>query len=512
MLDNDVLGNDVLNNDVLNNDVLNNEVLTNGVRPPAGRLPIGDDWVTAPTTAPVYFPFDGSVVDRAPVGDAALATSALDAACAARPAVARMTAGQRLSVLRRVADLVTAKTALLVDLLVLETGKPRVDCRTEVARTALTWSLAAAEPARPTGETVPVTFLPGAESLIASYTRRPAGVVVGIAGFNYPPLLASHKVAPAIAAGCPVVLKPAPATPLATLWLVAAVREALVQVGAPVAAVQAVTGGTDVGIALTTDPRVAVVSFTGSAAVGHAIARACAPRKAVLELGSNSALIVSDDADLAAAADAVISGGFYASGQACISVQRVIVMSAVADAFTALLLDRMPHIGVGDPRLDRTRVAPLIDEAATERVLDWIASAVAAGARVLVGGEREGRCIRPALVADVPDGTDLWDEEVFGPVVALRTVDGFDRAIETANRTRYGLQAAVFTTSLARTHQAIDELEAGGVIVNEVPGFRSDALAYGGVKDSGIGREGPHFAVQEFTVTRAAVIRPVAGR
>lgn len=480
------------------------------VRPPAGRLPIGDGWSTAPGTAPVVFPFDGSVVGQAPVGDAAQAMSALDAACAVRRAVAGMTAGQRIAVLQQVAEVVTARTALLVDLLVSETGKPKVDCATEVARTALTWSLAAAEPARPTGETVPVTFLPGADSLIASYTRRPAGVVVGIAGFNYPLLLASHKIAPAIAAGCPIILKPAPATPLATLWLVAAVRDALAQVGAPAAAVQLVTGGTDVGVALTTDPRVAVVSFTGSAAVGHAIARACAPRRALLELGSNSALIVSDDADLVAAADAVISGGFYASGQACISVQRVIVMAAVADAFTALLLDRMPRIAVGDPRSAQVRVAPLINEAATDRVLDWIDQAVVAGARLLIGGERDGRCIRPALLADVPDGTDLWDEEVFGPVVAMRTVAGYEQAIETANRTRYGLQAAVFTTSLARAHQAIDELEVGGVIVNEVPGFRSDALAYGGVKDSGIGREGPHFAVQEFTVTRAAVIRPVA--
>ena len=330
------------------------------VRPPAGTLPIGDGWLTAPGTAPVIVPFDGSVVDHAPVGDAAQAMSALDAAWAVRAAVAALTAGQRIAVLEQVADLVTARTALLVDLLVLETGKPKVDCTTEVARTALTWRLAAAEPARPTGETVPVTFLPGAESLVASYTRRPAGVVVGIAGFNYPLLLASHKIAPAIAAGCPVIVKPAPATPLATLWLVAAVRDALARVGAPAAAVQAVTGGTDVGVTLTTDPRVAVVSFTGSAAVGHAIARACAPQKAVLELGSNSALIVSDDADLDAAAAAVISGGFYASGQACISVQRVIVMAAVADDFTALLLERLPQIVVGDPRSAQVRVAPCV--------------------------------------------------------------------------------------------------------------------------------------------------------
>lgn len=482
------------------------------VSPEEGRLPIGETWVTASERAPVIFPFDNSVVASAPVGNAALALAAVDAAWRVRRSVAALTAGTRMDVLHQVADWLRVQTPTLVELLILETGKPRVDCETEVARTVLTWSLAAQEAARPHGETVPVDLLPGAESLVASYRRRPAGVVVGIAGFNYPLLLASHKIAPAIAAGCPVIIKPAPATPLATLQLVAAVRNALTAADAPPATVQAVTGGTEVGAALTTDPRVAVVSFTGSAAVGHAIARACAPRKALLELGSNSALIVCDDADLAAAADAVVIGGFYASGQACISVQRVLLMSAIADEFTELLRARVARIGVGDPRDRLVRVAPLINEAATDRVLRWIEAAVAAGARLLAGAHRVGRSISPAIVADVPDGTNLWDEEVFGPVVALRALDTFEETIEAANRTRYGLQAAVFTTSLARTHRCIDELEVGAVIVNEVPGFRSDALAYGGVKDSGIGREGPHWAVQEYSVTKAAVIRPVAGR
>lgn len=486
--------------------------MVDGLRPPAGRLPIGEEWVPAPRRAPVIFPWDGSVVADAPVGDVRSAAAAIDAASAVRRATAKLTTGARMTVLQQVAQWLRDQRDPVTELLIAETGKPRGDCEVEVARATLTWELASHEPARLQGETVPVDFLPGADSLIASYTRRPAGVVVGIAGFNYPLLLASHKIAPAIAAGCPVIVKPAPATPLATLWLVAVARAALAGVGAPVSAVQAVTGGPDVGAALTTDPRVAVVSFTGSAAVGQAIARACAPRKALLELGSNSALIVCDDADVAAAADGVIAGGFYASGQACISVQRVIVMSAVAEEFTERLLQRLAQLRVGDPRTPGTGVAPLIDGAATDRVLRWIGDAVARGARVLAGGERVGRCIAPAVVAGVADGTELWEEEVFGPVVALRTVDGFDEAIEVANRTRYGLQAAVFTTSLARAHRCIDELEVGGVVVNDVPGFRSDALAYGGIKDSGIGREGPRWAVAEYTVTKASVIRPVAGR
>ena len=482
------------------------------VRPVPGALPIGHGWRPAAQQSEICFPYDGSVVATAPVGDVEAAAEALTAAAAARSTAAALTSGQRMSVLTAVADWIKLKVPILVDLLVLETGKPRIDCRTEVARSELTWRLAAQEPARATGETVPVDFLPGAQSLIASYTRRPAGVIVGIAGFNYPLLLATHKIAPAIAAGCPIILKPAPATPLSTLWMVAATRAALLDVQADPAMVQLVTGGAEVGAVLTTDPRIAVVSFTGSAAVGHRIARACAPRKALLELGSNSALIVADDADLGAAADAVAAGGYYASGQACISVQRVIVMDTVAAEFTELLLDRVDRLVVGDPRRSDVRVAPLIDPAATDRVLDWIAAAVATGARLRVGGERDGRSIRPAVLTDVPDGTDLWDEEVFGPVVALRTVNTFEQALDTANHTRYGLQAAVFTTSLARAHQAIDGLEVGGVVVNDVPGFRSDALAYGGVKDSGIGREGPRWAVEEFTVTRAAVIRPVAGQ
>jgi len=269
-----------------------------------------------------------------------------------------------------------------------------------------------------------------------------------------------------------------------------------------------VTGGADVGAALTTDPRVAVVSFTGSAAVGHAIARAAAPRKVVLELGSNSALVVCADANLEAAADAVIRGGYYASGQACISVQRVLVEQAVAGEFTDLLASRMSDVVIGDPRDPATRVSALIDAASTARVLSWVDEAAAAGARVLCGGDRAGTVIRPTLLTDVPGGIPAWDEEIFGPVVMLRAVSDVDAALAAVNESRYGLHASVFTSSLATAHRAIDELDVGGVVINDVPGFRSDVMPYGGVKDSGIGREGPRWAVEEFTVTRMAIIRP----
>jgi acyl-CoA reductase-like NAD-dependent aldehyde dehydrogenase len=474
---------------------------------PAG-LPIGEAWVPVDHLRDVVFPYDSTVVAPAPVGSAARATAAVDAADAVRRPIGRLSTAIRRAVLAEITERISAHREALTRLLVLETGKPWVDCAVEVARTILTWSLTSEEPARLHGETVPVDLSPGTEGLIGYFTRRPAGVVVGIAGFNYPLLLASHKIAPAIAAGCPVVAKPAPATPLATLWLVDQVRQALAGRGAPASAVQLVTGDAEVGVALTTDPRVAVVSFTGSAAVGHAIARACAPRKAVLELGSNAALVVAADADLDRAADAVLRGGFYASGQACISVQRVIVEESVAQRFTAAVLTRMPEVVVGDPRDPATRVSALIDAAATARVLGHVDTAVAAGALLLAGGGGSGAGLAPTVLVDVPPGEPAWAEEIFGPVVAIRSVPDLTAAFAAVNESRYGLHAAVFTSSLATAHRAIEELEVGGVIVNEVPGFRSDAMPYGGVKDSGIGREGPRWAVEEFTVTRMAVIRP----
>ncbi|MGW7077990.1 aldehyde dehydrogenase family protein [Streptomyces sp. NPDC054866] len=476
---------------------------------PAG-LPVGDGWVAAPASGPVRFPYDGSEIGTAPIGDEDLAVRAVEHAAALRAGVGRLTAGTRRQVLAGVAAALADAVPELVDLLVLETGKPRVDCEVEMRRSVATWQSAADEVAHLHGETVPLDLQPSGEGLFGFWTRKPVGVVVGIAGFNYPVLLASHKIAPALAAGCPVIVKPAPATPLATLRLVHLVREQLTAAGAPAGAVQLVTGDAEVGRTLTTHPEVAAVSFTGSAAVGHRIARDAAPRKVVLELGSNAALVVAADADLDAAADAVVRGGFYASGQACISVQRVIAVAAVAEAFEKRLAERLPDVVVGDPRDPGTRVSALIDGAATERVLDWIGRARAAGARLVAGGVRDagGRCVAPTLLAEVPDGEPAWDEEIFGPVVCLRTVPDLDAAYDLVNASRYGLHAAVFTRGLRAALEAVDRLEVGGVVVNEVPGYRSDVAPYGGVKDSGIGREGPRFAIEELTVTRMAVVRP----
>jgi acyl-CoA reductase-like NAD-dependent aldehyde dehydrogenase len=471
-------------------------------------LPVGPRWITNAETAPVVFPYDGSVVAQAPVGSVEHARAALDAGAAAVKPAGKLASSARRAILLRVESEIREHSEEFVDLLIAETGKARADCTVELERTLFTWSASAEEIAHVHGETVPLDMQDSGAGMTGFWTRKPIGLVIGIAGFNGPLLLATHKIAPAIAAGCPVICKPAPATPLATLWLADIVRRAAVEHGAPAEIVQVITGDAEVGRTLVTDTRVAAVSFTGSASVGHQIARDAAPRKTLLELGSNTALIVDVDANLDKAADAVLRGGFYFNGQACIAVQRVIVCDAVRDEFVGKLTGRIDELTVGDPRNPSTKVAPLINEAATRRVLSWIEQAESAGAKILHGGRVVDRVIEPTILLDVPESADAWCEEIFAPVVAIRSVPDLPAALELANHSRYGLHASVFTRSLATAFRAIEELEVGGVVVNEVPGFRSDIMPYGGVKDSGIGREGPRFAIEELTVTRMAIIRP----
>jgi len=471
-------------------------------------LPIGPGRREDLEFAPVVFPYDGSVVAQAPVGRVEHAEAAIEAGIAVAAQVAKLSSASRRAILLEVECQLSRYQDDFVELLIAETGKTRSDCAVEVARTIFAWSAAAEEVAHIHGETVPLDMQESGTGMIGFWVRKPIGLVIGIAGFNGPLLLASHKIAPSIAAGCPIVCKPAPATPLATLWLADIVRRAAEANGAPPQIVQVVTGDAEVGRILVTDPRIGAVSFTGSAAVGHQIARDAAPRKTLLELGSNAALVVDIDADLEKAVDAVLRGGFYFNGQACIAIQRIIVCEQVLDEFVRKLTGRIGELTVGDPRLSATRVAPLINEASTTRVLAWVEQAEAAGAKVLHGGRVVDRTIEPTVLLDVPESANAWCEEIFAPVVAIRSAPDLAAALAAVNRSRYGLHASVFTRSLATAFAAIDELDVGGVVINEVPGFRSDIMPYGGVKDSGIGREGPRFAIEELTVTRMAVIRP----
>ncbi|WP_037187533.1 aldehyde dehydrogenase family protein [Rhodococcus sp. UNC23MFCrub1.1] len=472
-------------------------------------LPIAGAWTTdGVDVVDIIFPFDGATVASAPVGTTAHAAAAVEAGLAVQPRIAALSAAVRRRLLLAVGTRIEELRSEFEQLLVAETGKPLVDCRTEVDRTLFTWSAAAEAITSLHGETVPLDIQPGGEGMIGYWTRKPIGLVVGIAGFNYPLLLATHKIAPSIAAGCAVICKPAPNTPLATLWLTHLIHQVADELSVPRDIVQLVTGGPEVGRTLTADPRIGAVSFTGSASVGHQIARDCAPRKFLLELGSNAALVVASDADLEAAADAVIRGGFYGNGQACISIQRIIADQAIVEDLAGHISNRMAEVVFGDPRLPETRVGALIDEKSTQRVLDWVEEALSAGAKLLSGGRVHGRVLEPTVLLDVPADVRVWDEEIFGPVVCIRTVPNLDAAISTVNASRYGLQASVYTSSLSTAFRAIDELDVGGVVVNQVPGYRNDIMPYGGVKDSGIGREGPRFAMEELTVTRMAVIRP----
>ncbi len=473
-------------------------------------LPIGRDWVVT-REEPVLFPFNGEQVALAPVGDASLATSAIDSALAVRSEMSRLSSRVRREWLRETHGALTARREDFEQLLALETGKPLRDCKVEVARALVTLEVSAEEVARLHGETVPLDLLPSGDGMIGFWQRKPIGVVIGITGFNYPLLLAMHKIGPAIASGCPIIVKTAPATPLSTLWFVHLLRQVAARIGAPIAGVQVVTGDASVGQALTVDPRVGIVSFTGSSVVGHAIAKAAAPRKVVLELGSNAALIVAGDANVRAAAQATVRGGYYASGQACIAIQRVLVVESVADEYLKYLKKFMSEVVVGDPRDAATQVSALVNSGATSRVISWIETATKAGATIMCGGSLNGTCIEPTVLLNVPVDVDIWNEEVFGPVVCVRRVKNLDEAVNQVNSSRFGLQASIFTSSLESAFRAIEQLEVGGVVVNEVPGYRSDTMPYGGVKNSGIGREGPRFAIEEFTVTRMAIIKPDLG-
>lgn len=477
-------------------------------------LPMGEDWEETASTDAINEVWAQTLLTEVAQGTETMATTAMAIAEGHRLTFAQTNGRTRKSLIRACAAKLADRSDDLVDLLISETGKPRKDCRTEVNRTLSCWEAAAEEVGRDQGELVPVDLQPGGEDMVAWYREVPLGVVVGISGFNYPLLLASHKVAPALTVGAPVVLKPAPAAPLSVLWLTAIIREALHENGLARGIVQCITGGPEVGQALVSDARAAVVSFTGSAKVGHTIAATAAPRKAVLELGSNAAMIVTGSADLDEVVEAVVRGGFYANGQACIAIQRLIVLDDVDASFEERLREAVSGVKVGDPWFEDTDVAALINNASRDRVVGQIEDALRQGASVLAEvpvssdlAQKSGSLVAPQILVDVPDGHLLWDEEIFAPVVCLRRVGDFDEAIRVANESRYGLQASIYTSDLAQAYAAIDTLEVGGVVVNQVPGFRSDVMPYGGVKDSGVGREGPRWAASEYTATRMALVR-----
>jgi acyl-CoA reductase-like NAD-dependent aldehyde dehydrogenase len=376
--------------------------------------------------------------------------------------------------------------------------------RVEAARATSTFTMAAVEARKLAGDVVPMDASPAGAGKIALTLRVPIGIVGAISPFNFPCNLVAHKVAPALAAGCPVVLKPASQTPLSALLLAELETEA----GLPPGWLNVVCGeAAEIGDVLVDDERIALITFTGSAAVGWKL-RERAPRKRVnLELGNATPVLVAADADLDDAATRLAANAFSFAGQSCISVQRIYVERQAYDPFLERFLPRVEDLVVGDPADDETDVGPVISDGDRERVLAWIAEATAAGARVLTGGALDGELLRPTVLADAPADAKVSCEEVFGPLCTVTPYDTLEQALELANGTRYGLQAGVFTRDLQTALHAARELDFGGVTVNEAPTFRADQMPYGGVKDSGNTREGPAYAVREMTEERLVVLQ-----
>ena len=452
----------------------------------------------------VRAPFDGAEIARLPRPSAADVDAAVAKAVAVFEETRALPTYVRVAILRRVAAALEARRDELGAVIAREAGKPLKAALTEVERAAATFSAAASALEAWKGEMLPLDVNAASIARWGVVKRVPLGVVLAITPFNFPLNLTAHKVAPAIAVGAPVVQKPASQTPLSALALQAIVREA----GWPVDAYAVLPISGREAEALVTDPRLPVVSFTGSGAVGWRL-REIAPRKRVgLELGGNAAVVVHSDADLDDAASRVASGAFGYAGQSCISVQRALVQKDVFEAFRTKLLARTAALAVGDPLDAKTDVGPMIAPEEAVRASAWIEEAVAGGARVLAGGTRTGSVVLPTILAGTSRDMKVEAQEVFAPIVTLSSYETWEEALARANDSKYGLQAGVFTNDLGRIQRAFDVLEVGAVLVNDVPTWRADRMPYGGVKESGVGREGPAYAMEEFTEPRLLVLRP----
>ncbi len=414
----------------------------------------------------------------------------------------RLTPFQRYQLLSAMSDWILAHQGEIIELLIAEVGKTYADTKVEVDRAYHTYLLSAEEAKRIGGEVLPVSSIPGAESKMGFSMRVPKGVIGAITPFNYPFLLAAHKIAPALAAGNTVVIKPAPNTPFSTAKMV----QGLHVCGVPRNHVQLVQGGAMAGTALLQHPGIQMYTFTGSAIIGEKVKTETGLRPVLLELGNSSPNIVCADSDLDLAARLCGSRAFTAAGQACISVQRILVEAACWDEFVPKLVDVVSNLRVGDPRDPTSNVGPMISEREAIRAEQWVSEAVAAGAHVLVGNRREKSFYYPTLLTNVNPELRVYREEVFAPVAVLVRCESFNEAIRFANDTPYGLHAALFTRSMERCMEAWRQLEYGGIIVNDTSTFRSDLAPYGGVKRSGLGREGPRYAIEMMTDIRVLIM------
>ncbi|WP_458118658.1 aldehyde dehydrogenase family protein [Paenibacillus sp. Z6-24] len=467
-------------------------------------LYINGVWTPAQSYKALYSPYSKEQIAEVAEASAEETELAIAAAYAAKDTMRSMPAHRRAAILEKLAQLLQERSEEAARLIAMEGSKPLSAARGEIARTIETYKFAAEEAKRIHGETIPLDAAATGEGRTAYTVKEPVGVVGAITPFNFPMNLVAHKVGPAIAAGNTVVLKPAEQTPLSSLLL----AELLEKAGLPAGALNVVTGdGKTVGDLIVTDERVKAVSFTGSPAVGISIRARAGLKKVTLELGSNSGLIIDEDTDITAMIDRVVSGAFSNQGQVCISVQRIYVHERIYDAFVQQFVDKAAGLRMGDPLSEDTDVAAMIAPKEQQRALEWITEAVEEGAEIAYGGKVENELLLPTVLLNVHPNSRVACREVFAPIVMINLVNSIDEAITAVNQSDYGLQAGIYTKQLNTAFRAIRELEVGGVIVNDIPTFRVDHMPYGGVKQSGTGREGIKYAMEEMMETKLVVFK-----
>lgn len=469
------------------------------------RLFVGGNWIEDRETMPVLDKYTGETIAVVPVASRETVGEAIAAAHAAFPAYSRLPAHRRFRVLEKTSRLLDRHRDEIAALICREAGKAWKYSVGEVTRAVETFQFSAEEAKRVHGETVPMDASVAGEGRVGFYLRCPVGVVSAITPFNFPLNLVAHKVGPALGAGCTLVLKPASTTPLTAIRL----GEILEEAGIPSGVMNIVIGpGATVGEWLTTDPRIAKVTFTGSPPVGEAIIRKAGLKKVTLELGNNSGTIIEPDADLDAAIPRCAVSAFANSGQVCISLQRLYVHRSIFDEFTKRFVETTANLKVGNPLDKDCEVGPMIDEGEAVRAEEWIREAVAEGAKVLIGGKREGRVLLPTVLVDTRPEMKVMCQEAFAPLVSIYRYDTFEDAVSMVEDSPYGLQAGIYTNDLRKAMLAVDRINVGGVMINDTSIFRVDHMPYGGNKMSGLGREGVRFAVEEMTNIKMVAIRP----
>lgn len=464
---------------------------------------LGSEPVQANEDLEVLDKYSGKPVCRVALADAEAIDRGIAAAAKAAPEMARLPAYERRDILLYCVKRFEERFEELAETLCIEAGKPIRDARGEVSRLIDTFRIAAEESVRILGEVLPLDISPRARGYRGYWKRVPVGPCSFISPFNFPLNLAAHKIAPAIAAGCPFVLKPASLTPIGALLI----GETLAETSLPKGAFSILPCRRDSADLFTTDERLKLLSFTGSPEVGWALKARAGKKKVVLELGGNAAVIVDRDADLADAVERILIGAFYQSGQSCIGVQRILIHEDVYDEFRDRLVTETGKLIAGDPRDEKTFLGPMISEKEARRLEEWIASAVRKGARLLCGGKRDGAMLEATLLENVPRDEPISCKEAFGPVAVLSRFSDFSAALAEVNNSRFGLQAGLFTRDLYKMHRAWDELEVGGVVIGDIPSWRVDHMPYGGVKESGLGREGIRWAIEDMTEIRLLVVR-----